>query len=78
MKTFNGHRNYNAWNVSLWLNNDEGLYREMQRCIRRSYRGRDHAAQEFLEFLKECNLTHTPDGVPYTKTNIILAMRGIS
>lgn len=24
--SYNGHKNYNAWNVSLWINNDEGLY----------------------------------------------------
>jgi len=26
MKEYNGHRSYNAWNVSLWLGGDEYYY----------------------------------------------------
>lgn len=25
MTRYNGHKNWNHWNVSLWINNDEGL-----------------------------------------------------
>lgn len=28
-KPYNGHRNWNHWNVNLWLNNSEPLWREM-------------------------------------------------
>ena len=24
--TYHGHKNYQTWNVLLWINNDEGLY----------------------------------------------------
>lgn len=24
---YNGHKNWNHWNVSLWINNDESIYR---------------------------------------------------
>jgi hypothetical protein len=33
---YNGWSNRATWNVSLWLNSDEGVYRELQRAIRRA------------------------------------------
>lgn len=35
-RTYQGHKNRNHWNVALWINNDEGLYRLAQDCIRRA------------------------------------------
>ena len=29
-KTYNGHKSWNHWNVSLWLNNDQTLYNIIQ------------------------------------------------
>ena len=74
MTTYHGHKNYNAWNVSLWINNDESLYREMLYWIDNS-RTKDIAAQKMLDILHDMGITHTGDGVRYTKTNIRLAMR---
>lgn len=72
-KPFNGHRNYNAWNVSLWLNNKEEYYVTMKQCIQKT-RNRREAAQMMIDrFLPE----QTGDGVPYTVTNVMLAMRGM-
>lgn len=68
-KSYNGHKNYNAWNVCLWLGNDEGSYRLMRECIRTTA-NRDKAARKLLSLLPK----KTPDGVPYTFTNIRLAM----
>ena len=73
---YNGHRNYNAWNVSLWINNDEFLYNTAKACSV-GFGSRDKGAQYMIDNLYEMGITHTPDGVPYTKTNIKLAMVGM-
>lgn len=73
--THNGHKNWNHWNVSLWLNNDERLYREMIHFIGYAP-NKDRAAQMMQESLASANITHTPDGAPYSKTTIRAAMRG--
>lgn len=69
---YNGHKNYNAWNVSLWLFNDESLYNAVRYCIKRS-RNKEIAAQRLIELLPES----TPDGVKYTYTNVRLALREV-
>jgi hypothetical protein len=30
-QTYNGYKNYDTWNVMLWLDNDEGFYKESLR-----------------------------------------------
>ena len=67
----NGHKNWNHWNVSLWLFNDEGLYRLMVGIVRRSST-KDIAAKEILGYLPK----RTPDGAPYTYTSVRAALVG--
>jgi hypothetical protein len=68
--TYQGHRNYNAWNVALYLFNEEPLYREMCRVVRSS-RTLDRAAERLMEILP----AETADGVRYTKTNVRLVLQ---
>jgi hypothetical protein len=68
----NGHRSWAAWNVSLWLNNDEALYR-MARSFARQY-GIGVGAVKLADTLRG---ETTPDGARYTPTSIREAMRGI-
>lgn len=71
MARYNGHKNYNAWNVALWLFNDESLYFTMKEVVKR-HGNKDMAARELLTILPE----KTPDGVKYSFTNIRLALTG--
>jgi hypothetical protein len=76
MTKFNGHKNWNHWNVSLWLNNDETLYREMKYYVRISVT-RDRAANLMAHELIANGMTHTPDGAPISKSSVRAAMVGI-
>lgn len=72
MSTYNGHRSWNAWNVSLWINNDEALYRRALELIRQN--GKPRAA---FWMAKELAGQTTPDGARYNVTCIRAAMRGM-
>ena len=74
--SYNGHKNRSMWNVSLWINNDEGLYHLAKNCVRHT-RTREQAAALMLDTLAESGLTQTPDGSRYTKTAIRAAMVGL-
>lgn len=75
-KGFDGHPNWNLWNVSLWVSNDEGLYHLARACINRCP-NREIAARAMLDQLQMIGVRETPDGAPYTKTSIRHAMRGL-
>ena len=71
MATYNGHKNWNHWNVSLWINNEESLYRhavELRRC---------NSAPEAARLMLEALPSHTPDGAPYSLSSVRAAMAGI-
>lgn len=74
MPKYNGHKNWNHWNVSLWINNDEGLYRIALYYVR-ACGNKDEAATLMLRHLKEeAGYTQTPDGAPYSVSSIRAAM----
>ena len=73
MSTYNGHKNWNHWNVSLWINNDEGLYNLARQHVRHN-RNKNEAAANMLDDLNDMGYTETPDGAKYSLTTIRAAM----
>lgn len=72
MASYNGHRSWNAWNVSLWINNDEGLYRRaLELTLRHGY------GKGAIQLHREIGGTKTPDGAVYNVTCIREALRGL-
>lgn len=56
---YNGWKNRATWNVALWINNDEGLYRVAVEFMQR-YKGK----HPYVAFVKEMFMPdeRTPDG----------------
>lgn len=69
MKECNGHRSWSAWNVSLWIHNDHGLYTLAQDCVERS----KTKAQAVSSFLKSAP-RNTPDGATFSRLAVGLAI----
>jgi hypothetical protein len=62
--TYNGFKNYNTWNVVLWINNDEGLYNLARQCV--SY-------DEFVDCMSDLGGSiayQTPDNVAWADPTI--------
>lgn len=51
---YSGWKNYQTWNVALWLNNDEGYYAVAQDS---------EEIGDWIDYLHTNGITHTPDGV---------------
>lgn len=69
---YNGHKNWNHWNVSLWINNDEALYAVAKDAIRYC-NNRDEAVASFIAQAP----AKTPDGAPYSASSVRAAMVGL-
>jgi hypothetical protein len=61
--TYNGWKNYETWNVALWLQNDEGLYTLMRESG--SYKAT-------VEALRELGTVETPDKVSFNDSGLDL------
>ena len=57
----NGWANWETWNASLWIGNDEFLYSLARRCI--NYR-------DLLNVFEAAGITETGDGLRYDDENI--------
>lgn len=77
-KQYNGHKNWTHWNVSLWINNDDGLYLHARELLRGDKLPRKVAAKRMLQNLHDMRITHTPDGARYSAASIYSAMKGMT
>ena len=75
MKGYNCYKNYSQWNQSLWINNDEVLYRKA--CHLTRVFNREEAVSAMLEWLDCAGVSHTPDGVKWSKAGIRAGMVGL-
>ncbi len=78
METYEGHRSWNAWNVALWMGNDEPLYRLAMDClnnprVNRNKRGLNKATRLFMNAMQG---QKTPDGATYNPLSVKLALEG--
>jgi hypothetical protein len=60
---YNGWKNYETWNVALWLGNDEGLYNLARDC---------GTYANLVDNLREHGITETPDKVAYNDSGLDL------
>lgn len=72
MAQYQGHRSWNAWNVSLWINNEESLYRWALELAREF--GVKRAA---VVMNRQLSGQRTPDGAVYNLTCIREAIADI-
>lgn len=73
MKSYNGHRSWNAWNVAMWINNDENMYNWAKELV--IEHGRGKAARIMA---REMQGSRTRDGGKYNKTAIYEALADIN
>lgn len=69
--TYNGWKNYETWNVALWIGNDEGLYQMAKEL-------RHYGYKRFAEDMKEIGIHsqiafQTPDGVAWNDSGLDIA-----
>ena len=62
-ETYNGWANYETWNVSLWIQNDEGLYHLAQQWSEHGYNSLSHQLVELYG-------ANTPDGVNWQDSKL--------
>lgn len=70
MKAYNGHRSWNAWNVSLWLHNDPDWYAEWSWMPEYPEISLKRAVNRLMAALPE----RTPDGAVFNRLAIKLAI----
>lgn len=73
MAKFNGHKNWNHWNVSLWILNDGALCAYAEKCLHAT----DSVSAAAAMFMDKYAGSETPDGAPYSKSAVRAALVGM-
>jgi len=72
MTTYNGWANYETWNASLWVQNDDFFYITARACV--AFAGSENPWEKFVRCMTEGqivrHLTQTPDGVRWDDSKI--------
>tara|TARA_R110000737_G_scaffold13122_3_gene29083 strand:- start:2659 stop:2886 length:228 start_codon:yes stop_codon:yes gene_type:complete len=68
MKEYNGHRSWNAWNVSLWLNSDVDWYEEW--C----WMPEEYSLERAVSLLLSRLPAKTQDGAVFNRLAVKLAI----
>ncbi len=78
-REYNGHPSWNAWNISLWIGNDEGIYRFAIECLERlDPRGNKPSIERATNrFMASYRGEKTPDGAIFTRTSVKHALKGL-
>jgi hypothetical protein len=73
---YNGHKNWNCWNVALWLANTEELYFTMRNLLKQ--KTKDESAVIFVQIMKDYfGSETTPDGAKITFSSIREHLKGV-
>jgi len=75
MKTYNGHRSWNSWNVALWIGNDESIYRFAMECIAGVNKNKLGLTFATIRFMNKFQGQKTPDGAKYNHLSVKLCLQ---
>lgn len=65
--TYNGWKNRQTWNVSLWINNDEWLYRQASSFMNLPFKSNYQKRCSYVSFIKYISADdeRTPDNIKW-------------
>ena len=67
--TYNGWANYETWNASLWIGNDEFLYNTAKACVEYAELN-ESPYEKFIRCMFNCENYTTGDGIRWDNDNI--------